>query len=389
MEPNPKYLPLSWGYNIAVSLRNTLFNTGIYKSQKFEIPVIGVGNITVGGTGKTPHVEYLIRLLKDDCKVAVLSRGYKRKTRGYVLATDDTPMDAIGDEAFQIKQKFPEIIVAVDEKRVEGIVHLLQLNPKPDVIILDDSYQHRYVKPGMNILLMDYNNMPVKDKLLPAGRLREPVSSRTRADVIIVTKCPADLKPIDFRVLSKEVNAFPYQRVYFSSIEYDALRKMFGNEDEEEIEISPDTNVLLLTGIATPKQMLEDIKAKTPHVTPLTFGDHHKFLPSDIQKINKTFANLPEPKIIVTTEKDETRLKTVAKLSDEVKDNLYVQPIKVKIINDMEEKFMNGIEEFVLHEKKDHSNNSSIVNTENSENAEAESVDESNNKPKTISFVDF
>lgn len=389
MEPNPKYLPLSWGYNIAVSLRNTLFNTGIYKSQKFEIPVIGVGNITVGGTGKTPHVEYLIRLLKDDCKVAVLSRGYKRKTRGYVLATDDTPMDAIGDEAFQIKQKFPEIIVAVDEKRVEGIVHLLQLNPKPDVIILDDSYQHRYVKPGMNILLMDYNNMPVKDKLLPAGRLREPVSSRTRADVIIVTKCPADLKPIDFRVLSKEVNAFPYQRVYFSSIEYDALRKMFGNEDEEEIEISPDTNVLLLTGIATPKQMLEDIKAKTPHVTPLTFGDHHKFLPSDIQKINKTFANLPEPKIIVTTEKDETRLKAVANLSDEVKDNLYVQPIKVRIINDMEEKFMNGIEEFVLHEKKDHSNNSSIVNTENSENAEAESVDESNNKPKTISFVDF
>ncbi|MDO4802473.1 MAG: tetraacyldisaccharide 4'-kinase, partial [Prevotellaceae bacterium] len=226
MEPNPKYLPLSWGYGLAVFLRNELFDLGILKSQEFDIPIIGVGNITVGGTGKTPCVEYLIRLLKDDCKVAVLSRGYKRKTKGYVLANDNTPATDIGDEAFQIKQKFPEVIVAVDEKRVDGIKHLLQLNPKPDVVILDDCYQHRYVKPGINILLMDYNNMPDKDKLLPAGRLREPVSSRIRADIIIVTKCPADLKPIDFRVLTKEVGVYPYQRVYFSSIQYQALRKM-------------------------------------------------------------------------------------------------------------------------------------------------------------------
>ncbi len=393
MEPNPKYLPLSWGYGLAIFLRNELFDFGILRSQEFDIPIIGVGNITVGGTGKTPCVEYLIRLLKDDCKVAVLSRGYKRKTKGYVLANDNTPANDIGDEAFQIKQKFPEVIVAVDEKRADGIKHLLQLNPKPDVVILDDSYQHRYVKPGINILLMDYNNMPDKDKLLPAGRLREPVSSRSRADIIIVTKCPADLKPIDFRVLTKEVGVYPYQRVYFSSIEYQPLRKM---ESGGSASITPDTNVLLLTGIATPMQMYEDIKKKTTHITSLTFADHHEFLADDILKINNTFANMAQPKIIVTTEKDETRLMATTKLSQEVKDNLYVQPIEVRIINEQEEKFMNTIEEFVLHKKKDHSNRNSDSDSNFDSDADTDTDSDSDsgsgtttNQTKTISFVDF
>ena len=408
MEPNPKYLPLSWGYGLAVFLRNELFDLGILRSQEFDIPVIGVGNITVGGTGKTPCVEYLIRLLKDDCKVAVLSRGYKRQTKGYVLANDSTPATDIGDEAFQIKQKFSEVIVAVDEKRADGIKHLLQLNPKPDVVILDDCYQHRYVKPGINILLMDYNNMPDKDKLLPAGRLREPVSSRSRADIIIVTKCPADLKPIDFRVLTKEVSVYPYQRIYFSSVEYLPLRKMepstipslretqgklgSGQANHQPPAITPDTNVLLLTGIATPMQMYEDMKKKTSHITSLTFADHHEFLTEDIQKINNTFANMAQPKIIVTTEKDETRLMALTRLSQEVKDNLYVQPIEVRIINEQEEKFMNSIEEFVLHKKKDHSKRNENENDNDNDGSTGSPTNDdgqTSNQTKTISFADY
>ena len=205
--------PLSWLYGLGVGIRNQLFELGILRQNSFDVPVISVGNITVGGSGKTPHVEYLIRLLQDKAQVAVLSRGYKRKSNGYQLANDNSTMQTIGDEPYQMKQKFPSIHVAVDANRCRGIRHIINEEPtnNTDVILLDDAFQHRYVKPGINILLVDYHRLIIYDKLMPAGRLREPLSGKDRADVVIITKCPKDLKPMEFRVLSKAMNLYPYQ----------------------------------------------------------------------------------------------------------------------------------------------------------------------------------
>lgn len=220
---NDWLLPLSWIYGAGVRFRNWLFDVGIKKSRAFDIPVISVGNITVGGAGKTPHVEYLIRLLQDVAQVAILSRGYKRKSHGYVLAGPNTAMPEIGDEPYQMHQKFPNTFVAVDKDRCRGIDHLSfdDETRSTDVILLDDAFQHRYVKPGINILLIDYHRLIIYDKLLPAGRLREPLSGKNRADLVIITKCPKDLKPMEFRVLTKAIDLFPYQQLYFTTLDYD------------------------------------------------------------------------------------------------------------------------------------------------------------------------
>jgi len=209
-------LPLSWLYGLGVGFRNWLFDLGLLKQRSFAIPVIAVGNITVGGSGKTPHVEYLIRLLKDVVRVGVLSRGYKRKSKGYVLADDNTTAREIGDEPYQMKQKFPDVYVAVDKNRCQGVDRLThdEETHDVDVILLDDAYQHRYIKPGINILLVDYHRLIIYDKLLPAGRLRESLNGKGRADIVIITKCPKDLKPMEFRVLTKAMNLYPYQELY-------------------------------------------------------------------------------------------------------------------------------------------------------------------------------
>ena len=350
---NEWLLPLSWLYGLGVKFRNMLFEIGILHSESFDVPVISVGNITVGGTGKTPHVEYLISILKDKVKTAVLSRGYKRKTHGYVLADDNSTMRDIGDEPFQMKRKFKNIYVAVDKKRCNGIEHLLNDEATKDVevILLDDAFQHRYVKPGINILLVDYHRLIIYDKLLPAGRLREPMSGKERADMVIITKCPKDLKPMEFRVLTKAMDLFPYQELYFTTIEYDKLTKMFGNGGEAKKTIDKeqlkDVNVLLVTGIASPKLLLNDMKPYCKSIKTMTFGDHHMFSAKDIDKINDEFAALPSPKIIVTTEKDATRIEAADGLSTEAMEAIYAQPIHIKFMLDQQEMFNNKIKSYV------------------------------------------
>lgn len=344
-------LPLSWLYRLGVGLRNMAFEMNLLKSRAFDIPVIAVGNITVGGTGKTPHVEYLVRLLKDRCRVAVLSRGYKRKSQGFVLAEPDTPAKRIGDEPFQMKRKFPEVTVAVDTDRCRGIDRLTA-EGNVDVVLLDDAFQHRYVQPGMNILLVDYHRMVFDDCLLPAGRLREPVSAKDRADVVIVTKCPKDMKSIAYRVVSKTMQLYAYQTLFFTTLEYGALQPLFGESagtsGERTLEqLRPDEHILLLTGIASPQQMRRDLQAYASHVTPLTYGDHHHFSRWDIKHINHTFAQLPEPRLLVTTEKDAARLCSVDGLSDEVKKNMYVLPVHIRFLLDEEEKFNQYITRYV------------------------------------------
>lgn len=379
---NEWMLPLSWLYGLGVRLRNQLFELGILKSRSFDVPVISVGNITVGGSGKTPHVEYLINLLKDRMKIAVLSRGYKRKSRGYVLAGKETVMRDIGDEPYQMKNKFRNIHVAVDKDRCHGIERLIgdEETKDTDVILLDDAYQHRYVKPGINILLVDYHRLIIYDKLLPAGRLREPQNGKSRADIVIVTKCPRDLKPMEYRVIIKAMSLYPYQKLYFTTLEYDELKPAYCGENRPLDSIKNDENILLLTGIASPKQMIYDLRPYSEHITPLTYPDHHQFIKKDIERINEAFAQMPEPKMVITTEKDNSRLFGMEGLSDEVRHNLYILPVKIKFMLDREEDFNHKILSYV----QKNSRNSILAKTK--DDHKSKNGDNIRNRTRTISF---
>jgi len=379
---NEWLLPLSALYGVGVRVRNELFELGLLKQRSFDIPVISVGNITVGGSGKTPHVEYLIRLLKDKTKVAVLSRGYKRKSRGFVLADADTTMDQIGDEPYQMKKKFPDIYVAVDKNRCEGIDMLTDdsVAKGTDVVLLDDAYQHRYVVPGINILLIDYHRLIIYDKLLPAGRLREPQEGKARADIVIITKCPHDLKAINYRVLTKAMNLYPYQDLFFTTLEYCKLKGLFKPEKTMELDELKDRHVLLLTGIASPKQMVVDLTPKVNDIEQMAFGDHHRFRQKDVEKINNLFESMPSPKMIITTEKDAARLENVEGLSDEVRDNIFVLPIKVAFMLGEKEKFDNKIISYV----RKNSRNSLLVKSKDEH--KSDNSHHSGHRTRTISF---
>ena len=377
---NEWLLPLSWLYGIGVRFRNFLFDVGILKSQDYKVPIISVGNITVGGTGKTPHVEYLVKLLKDQFNVAVLSRGYKRKSRGYVLADKDTPMQQIGDEPYQMKQKFPGITVAVDKNRRRGIAQLTE-DDKVDVILLDDAFQHRYVKPGVNILLVDYHRLIIYDKLLPAGRLREPLPGKNRADIVIVTKCPKELKPMEYRVITRAMNLFPYQTLYFSTLEYGELRPVFPHvRSNVSLSQLSNHNVLLLTGIASPRQLKEDLTPLAKSVTPMTFADHHNFSHKDLNRLSATFEAMPSPKVIITTEKDATRLNATEELGDELRKAFYVIPVNIKFMLEQEDLFNQNIIGYV----RKNSRNSILAKAKDV--LQSKDGNCSGNRPRTISF---
>jgi len=380
---NKALQPLSWLYGLGIGFRNMLFEMGILKSRSFDVPVISVGNITVGGTGKTPHVEYLIRLLKDNYKVAVLSRGYKRKSHGFLRADEHSTVRDIGDEPFQMKTKFPDITIAVDSKRTRGITQLTSgdKDSQPDVILLDDAFQHRYVKPGINIMLVDYHRLIIYDKLLPSGRLREPVKSKDRADIVIITKCPTDMKPMEYRVITKAMSLYPYQQLFFSTHEYEPLRPAFqNNQTNRSIQSLQNHHVLLLSGIASPEQMFIDLQERAGQITPLSFSDHHNFSKKDIMQINEVFAGLPSPKVIITTEKDETRLLNTEGLSDEVKRSLYVLPVRIRFMLDQEETFNKNIISYVRKNSRN-----SILAKGKDDNKSKDSH-HSGDRPRTISF---
>ena len=375
-------MPLSWLYGFGVGIRNQMFEMGILKSRSFKVPVISVGNITVGGSGKTPHVEYLVKLLKDKVKVAVLSRGYKRKSRGYVLSDKDTPMAMIGDEPYQMKRKFADVYVAVDKDRCEGIDRLTgdEETKDTEVVLLDDAYQHRYVKPGVNILLVDYHRLIIYDKLLPAGRLREPKQEKNRANIVIVTKCPRDLKPMEYRVLTRSLNLYPYQKLFFTTLKYSNLMPMYQGESRKLESLKPEENVLLLTGIASPWQMMLDLQPYTKNITPISFPDHHQFRKKDIRRINETFEQMPEPKLIITTEKDNARLFGMEGLSDEVRKSIYILPVEIEFMLDQQEVFNEKIIGYVRKNSKN-----SIL-AKGKDDHKSDNRNNSGNRPRTISF---
>lgn len=335
--------PLSWLYGAGTWVRNWLFDSKILKEEEFEVPIVGVGNIAVGGTGKTPHVEYIVSNLAAEMKIAVLSRGYKRKTKGFVLANSKSTPDLIGDEPFQIYQKYgSHVRVAVCESRRKGIRELMRLYPDLQLIVLDDSFQHRWVKPKVSVLLTDYNRPFYNDRLLPLGRLRESTLQVNRADIVIVTKCPDELLPINYRITTKELDLMTYQKLFFSRYEYGPLKPVFADESPYRASLSSLTandSVLLLSGIAHPRSFVRHFRMYPFKVKVDHFPDHHDFTREDIHQIYTRFKNMAgERKIIVTTEKDAVRFMFNPYFPKELKPFTFFQPISVKMINALDDK---------------------------------------------------
>lgn len=337
--------PISILYGIGVGCRNKLFDWGIWKEESFDIPIICVGNLTVGGTGKTPHVEYLIRLLKDKYKVAVVSRGYKRKSKGFVLATENHTYEDIGDEPFQIKRKFPQVLVAVDASRCEAIRNLLQLpsETRPQVILLDDAFQHRHVKPSYSILLTDYHRLYCKDRLLPAGRLRESKHGAERADAVIVTKTPEVVMPIGYWIVESDLRLRANQSLFFTKIVYGELQPLFPKLSKQ-LPLLKDSVIMAVSGIASPALFWDELKKRAKQVISYPFADHHDFNKQDLLEVATAFVSLQEKnKLLVVTEKDAVRLISNPNLGEALKPYIYYLPIQIGFQQGQDKQFDNKI----------------------------------------------
>jgi len=337
-------LPFSGIYRLITGFRNFLFDNGLLKSKEFNISIISIGNLTVGGTGKTPHTEFLVKLLRKNFNIATLSRGYKRKTKGYVLANQNSSYLEIGDEPKQIALKYPELKVVVCENRVKGIKKILNHDPKTEIVILDDAFQHRQLKPSISILLMDYNLPFYEDYMLPYGRLREDWHQYGRANIIVVTKAPDDLKPIDRRVLAKKINVLPYQTIYFTSIKYADLKPIFKAKKinfEKEVLLREKYEVLAISGIARADLFIKYINQNvSTSVTHLNFPDHYSYTEKDIKNIFTIIDKIENTKkIIITTEKDAVKFRESKFISEEYYKYFYYIPIEVKFLFDAEDDF--------------------------------------------------
>ena len=336
--------PLSIIYSFVLYIRHRLFDIKLLRSKSFDIPIICVGNLSFGGTGKTPHTEYLIRLLSKNMKVAVLSRGYGRSTKGFILAHEGVTHEEIGDEPLQYFTKFPDIIVAVDENRVEGVRKLIDMDVKPDVILLDDAFQHRRIKPGYNILLTDYHSLYSKDHLTPVGNLRDIKSEARRANVIIVTKCPVVIDPYTRRNIIESLKPKPYQKVLFSHISFDDLKPL--NETAKAKDLTQCRSIFLFCGIANPYPLEDYLKRKTNTLSTIIFNDHHSFTKENINAILEGFNDvIGKNKIAVTTEKDTMRLTNSLNLFENIP--LFSIPIKVRFHEDDGDIFNKEIIDYV------------------------------------------
>lgn len=337
--------PLSWIYGLAVAIRNKLFDWKILRSEEFDIPIVCIGNLTVGGTGKTPHTEYLIEHFSRHYRVAVLSRGYKRKTKGFVEATPQSSYRKIGDEPKQIKLKFPHIPVAVCEKRVEGIRRLRKLHPEIDLILLDDAFQHRYVEPWVNVILMDYNRPIVRDHLLPLGQLRDSKKQLKRAQIVIVTKCPEAIKPIDMRVTRKELDLFPYQGLYFSHFRPGEPVPLFPEHGQPQPK--PGTNVVAMAGVANPNGFFGQVGQRFNLLKTLVYPDHYAYRMNDLEKLKNILSVSPPDTLVVMTEKDAVKLSNRKKIPVSLQKRLYYVPIEVMFLDQGEQGFLRQIDQYV------------------------------------------
>ncbi len=333
--------PLSWIYGMITTVRNWMFDNKLLPQESYKIPIVSVGNISVGGTGKTPHTEYIAEMLASSYNTAILSRGYKRKTKGFLIANAQSTPDSVGDEPLQMYHKLGNRVkVAVCESRREGIRELMKAYPNLELILLDDGFQHRYVKPKVSIVLMDYHRPIYEDKLLPLGRLRESAHQINRADMVIVTKCPGGLTPIDYRLVAKKLDLMPFQNLYFSHYNYGGLMPVFPEDSPYMANLGSLTShdsVLLLTGIANPRYFVRYFRKFACKLKVFHFPDHHNFDRRDLMEIEERFnAMKGERKIIVTTEKDAIRLQYNPYYPNELKKITYYLPIGVSMESALE-----------------------------------------------------
>ena len=316
---------LFWIFSIpfllVTSIRNFLYNIGVIKSHQFNIPIISIGNLVLGGSGKTPSIEYLVRLLSNNYKVAVLSRGYGRKSTGFILADSNSDAGIIGDESMQYYRKFKNIIISVDSNRVRGINKLIKLNSKPEIVLLDDAYQHRRVKPGMSILLTKFNDLYSEDNIFPLGNLRESKRNANRADVIIVTKCDKNINKDQKRHIIQKLNIGDNQKIYFSSIKYSKM--LYDKESSKPLSEFKNIKFTLVTGIADSSHLINYLNDSGYNFNHILFKDHHDFSNSDIIKIDRN-------NLIITTEKDYVKLFT------KITSSLYYLPIEFIIDNEVD-----------------------------------------------------
>jgi len=336
-------LPFALLFGLIVIIRNWLYDKNVFKSASFGLPLVNVGNLSVGGTGKSPMVEFLVMHLKGTYKVATLSRGYKRKTKGYALANENTTAIEIGDEPLQFYKKFPDVPVAIGEERIVAIPQLLHDRPETQVIILDDAFQHRAIKAGFNILLTDYGNLFTRDFFLPTGDLRDAKSSYQRAEVIVVTKCKQDLSEQERAQLVKEIEPVKGQKVFFTTIAYGVPYHI---SHRTFFQVNETTEVLLVTGIANPRPLKNFLEERIHTYYMMHYNDHHIFSIDDWRDIKKRFENIDaERKIILTTEKDAMRL---LKFSNEI-DGMpfYVIPIEHKFLFNEEQVFLKEVTGFI------------------------------------------
>lgn len=358
----PKFLfylliPFSWLYGLIISFRKWLYKSGLYTRSKFDFPIICVGNITAGGTGKTPHIEWLIKNLSGHYRVAVLSRGYKRKTMGYLLSTPISTPEQIGDEPYQIKQKFLQVPVAVSENRVLGIPALLGDEPDTEVVLMDDGFQHLSIEAGFNIVLCDYHRPYYSDYLLPAGLLRESKTGANRADVIIVTKCPNNLSTEEKNSITQKLQLQPNQTVYFSGIQYQNFIAITDAAKQQGMPL-PNQPTIALAGIAKAGLFINQVKQTQQQVIPLVFSDHQTYTDDRIQQLASE-ASAYSNSIIITTEKDAVKLKSGSILPHINHLPIWYLPIGIQILFNEEEALLQQLNTYIRTElvQAQHENN--------------------------------
>lgn len=342
--------PFSLLYGLGVSLRNGLYERGVLKGVEFNIPVIAVGNLSVGGAGKTPHIEYLIHLLKDYIDVATLSRGYRRKTKGYLEVQAQMDAEQVGDEPLQYKRKFPDIVVTVSESRSFAIPKIIMDHENIKAVLLDDAFQHRSVKPGLNILLTEYSHPFTRDYLLPSGRLREWRSAYERADIIIVSKCPPVLEEADRQRMVAEINPLSHQKLYFSY--YDYGQPYFILNPRYRLQFQPEMDALLISAIARTDYLLGHLETQVGSIRAMEYEDHHYFSKYDVGQLKANFDRMEnEKKVILTTEKDAMRLQLHHAYIKEEQLPIFALPVQVRFHFSEAEQFDDDVRQYLLNFK--------------------------------------
>lgn len=342
--------PFAFLYGVGVSLRDFFYRAELLKGVEFNMPIISVGNLSIGGAGKTPHIEYLVRLLKDHLNVATLSRGYKRKSKGFKIVQPNHTAEQVGDEPLQFKRKFGDILVTVSESRTFGIPEIMKLQPDTQIILLDDAFQHRSVKPGLNILLTEFNHPFTRDFLLPSGRLREWPTAYRRADVIIISKCPEDITEEERRDMIAEINPFPNQQIFFSSYHY--LQPYYILNRSYVTNLEKDWDILLICAIARTEYLEDYLESRVKSVKTLEYADHHFFTEFDVAHLKRNFEALKSnKKLIITTEKDAMRLEMHRNFLLEHKIPVFVLPVEVIFHFNESETFNDLVRNFLLNFK--------------------------------------